>query len=287
LIPGAGSGIDPIAPARLAVKEGVTEVSIAVIKANPHQPRRSFSEDEIAELAASIEANGVLQPLLVRPEGQGEYTLIAGERRLRAATRAGLQSVPVLIKATTDDRLLEVALIENIQRENLGPIETAQAFRALIRSFGLTQAEVASRVGKPRSTVANFLRLLELSEEVQDLLADGVLTMGHGRALAALTNVGMQTSLAKAAADRGWSVRELEDRVRRSMQAQPVAGGAKKEPAARDPNVAAAETELGRSLAARVKIQSGSRGKGRIEIRFADAADLDRIYGLLMRAGRS
>lgn len=283
------AGVDPLAegipvPATGPVT-GQVEIPIARIRPNPHQPRQHFDESETAELTESIRETGVLQPLLVRPESDGSYTLIAGERRLRAARNAGLTSVPAVFRDYPDQRLLELALIENLQRDDLGPMETARAFRVLVREFGLTQVEVAKRIGKPRSTVANFLRLLELSDGVQKLLDDGSLDMGHGRALGGLEDAQLQERLAVVAAARRWSVREVEDRVRRLTQ------GAREGAAAaprRDPNVVSAEKTLSRALEAGVTILVGRSGRGRIEIRFAGEDDLDRLYRLLIRtAGKA
>lgn len=287
LIPDVVAGPDPLAgaaPAPAETARGATgrplEVPIDEIRPNPHQPRTHFSEEEIDSLAESIRSAGVLQPLLVRREPGGGYTLIAGERRLRAAQRAGLENVPVIVREIPDERLLELALVENIQRDQLGPLETARAFRVLVRRFGLTQAEVASRVGKPRSTVANYLRLLDLPEPVQRLLDEGALEMGHGRALAGLANRRDQVRLAAKAARLGWSVRALEDAVRRLQER-----GKKQPSRKRDPNVIAAEEELSRALGAPVRIHLGRSGAGRVEIRFADGDDLDRLYRLLGSLG--
>lgn len=261
------------------------EVSISSIEPNPHQPRRHFDDDELASLADSIRASGVLQPLVVRREPDGGFTLIAGERRLRAARIAGLATVPVVVRQFSDAGMLEAALVENIQRDDLGALETARAFRVLVREFGLTQAEVAERVGKPRSTVANFLRLLDLASEVQELLEDGKLEMGHGRALAGLEGADDQARLAKQAVALRWSVRQVEEQVRRVQEGGGATTRTKQEPP-RDPNVVAAETTLARALEAKVHIDTGRGGKGRIEIRFADDEDLDRLYRMLLKASR-
>ncbi len=287
LIPDVVAGPDPLAGAAPAEAEAARgapgrplEVPIGEIRPNPHQPRTHFSEEEIDSLAESIRSAGVLQPLLVRRDPDGGYTLVAGERRLRAAQRAGLERVPVIVREIPDERLLELALVENIQRDQLGPLETARAFRVLVRRFGLTQAEVASRVGKPRSTVANYLRLLDLPEPVQRLLDEGVLEMGHGRALAGLPSRRDQVRLAAKAARLGWSVRALEDAVRRLQE-----DGKRRASRKRDPNVSAAEEELSRALGAPVRIHLGRTGAGRLEIRFADGDDLDRLYRLLGSLG--
>ncbi len=284
LIPeGAGNPLqgevrDAAEPAPAGETAHPLEIPVESIRPNPHQPRRIFDEAEIDSLAASIRQSGIIQPLIVRPESDGHYTLVAGERRLRAARKVGLETVPVVLRDYADDRLLELALIENIQRDDLGPLETARAFRALVRDLALTQVEVAERVGKPRSTVANFLRLLDLPESVQSLLDAGTLDMGHGRALAALEDAALQEKLALAAASNGWSVREIEARVRRALTTDPDTPEER-----RDPNVVAAERTLARALEAGVSIQVGRNGKGRIEIRFAGDQDLERLYRALIR----
>lgn len=256
------------------------QIPVEQIRPNPHQPRREFIEDEIEALADSIRQTGILQPLLVRPEKGGSFTLIAGERRLRAAKRCGLQSIPAVIRHDPDDQLLLLALVENIQRDDLGPLETAQAFRMLVRQFGLTQTEVAERVGKPRSTVANFLRLLDLPDSVQQCLAAGQLDMGHGRALAGLDDPELIEQIGLAAAKGGWSVRKVEDQVKRAI----VAGDHRQlEDDRRDPNVIAAEQTLSRALEAVVGIQTGRSGRGKIEISFSSEEDLDRLYRTLLR----
>ncbi len=258
------------------------EVPLDEIQPNPQQPRQNFNPDEIDSLSASIRASGILQPLLVRREKDGTYTLIAGERRLRAARLAGLESVPAFIRDIADERLLEFALVENLQRDDLGPVETALAFRALIRRFRLTQAEVASRVGKPRSSVANFLRLLDLPESVQRLLENGKLDMGHGRALAGLEDPADQEKLAARAVLGDWSVRRIEKQVRKLLGKDDELGSPATT-ARPDPNVVAAEESLSRALGARITIQQKKSGGGRIEIRFAGEEDLDRLYRLLTR----
>ena len=260
------------------------EVPLGEITPNPHQPRREFDEREIESLADSIRSSGVLQPLLVRREPDGGFTLIAGERRLRASKLAGLETVPVVVKAMPDSRMLEAALIENIQRDDLNPIDTARAFRTLVRELGLTQAEVAARVGKPRSTVANFLRLLDLPIQVQNLLEKGELDMGHGRALAGLDRAADQAALAEAAARERWSVRQVEEKVRRKQEGATGTSSRVDTSKAEDPNVAAAEGTLSQALEARVRIHAGRSGKGRIEIRFSSDEELERLYRVLLRS---
>ena len=284
---GLGSLIPDAPPPGVALGDAAAgpgtplEVPVGQIQPNPHQPRRHFDEEEIASLAASIRASGILQPLIVRREPDGGYTLVAGERRLRAAAEAGLEKVPVIVRALSDERLLEVALVENIQRDDLGPIETARAFRVLVREFGLTQSEIADRVGKPRSTVANFLRLLDLPPEIQQMLERGELEMGHGRALAGLEREDDQLRLARQARAMRWTVRQVEEQARRIAAGEPTRRRGARGATSRDPNVAAAEDRLSRALGARVQIRQTRSGRGTIEIRFADAEELDRLYTLL------
>ncbi len=286
---GLGSLIPDAPPPGVALGEAAAgtgtplEVPVGQIQPNPHQPRRHFDEEEIASLAASIRASGILQPLIVRREPDGGYTLVAGERRLRAARQAGLEKVPVIVRALSDERLLEVALIENIQRDDLGPLETARAFRVLVREFGLTQVEIAERVGKPRSTVANFLRLLDLPPEIQQMLEAGELEMGHGRALAGLDREDDQIRLARQARALRWTVRQVEEQVRRVTAGEPTRRRKREaDGEGRDPNVAAAEEQLARALGARVQIRQTRSGRGTIEIRFAGDDDLERLYRKLL-----
>jgi ParB family chromosome partitioning protein len=288
LIPDAPNQ-DPLASPDVQLTEpgASAEVPLDRLRANPHQPRSDFDGEEIQFLAASIRSSGVLQPLLVRPEEDGTFTVIAGERRMRAAKDAGLETVPVICRDLPDSRLLELALVENLQRDDLGPIETASAFRALIRDHGLTQAEVASRVGKPRSTVANFLRLLDLPDDVRSWLATGELSMGHGRALASLDDAGAQLELGREAVRKGLSVREVEQRVHDRLEPNRGETAERRSKAPKDPNVAAAETSLGRALGARVAIKQARAGGGRVEIRFKDDDDLDRLFRLLLRSQRT
>ena len=248
------------------------------IHSNRFQPRKRFPEEELTELAASIRSTGILQPVIVRREGDG-YGLVAGERRWRAAQKAGLLKVPALVREIPDDRLLETALIENIQRQDLNPIEEATAYSTLIEKLGLTQAEVAERVGRDRSSIANFLRLLTLSPKVQAMLEQGSLTMGHARALAALPGHKAQEIGAELMFKRGLSVREAEAWVSRHTEEPP--GPA--EPRRPDPNVAAAEQTLQRRLGTRVRVLSGRGEKGRIVIEYYSAAELDRLYQRLIK----
>jgi len=251
----------------------VIEVDIDRVRPNPRQPREHFREEALETMAASLRERGMLQPLVVRRHDDG-YQIIAGERRWRAAQRAGWHRVPVLVREATTVEALELALIENVQREDLNPLEEARAYEYLAAEAGLTQEQIAERVGRERSTVANYIRLLALPERVQELLVDGKLSMGHARALLGLKGAGAQARLAESIAAKGLSVRQAEARVRQARS-----GGAANT-AAEDPDTVAAEKRLGRALGAPVKIRG--KEKGRIEIRFASLEDLDRLYEQLL-----
>jgi ParB family chromosome partitioning protein len=259
------------------------EVELESIVPGPMQPRMHFDEAGLQSLAESIRSHGVVQPLLVRRRGDG-YELIAGERRWRAARLAGLSRVPVVVKEVPDDQLLEIALIENIQRENLNPIEEAQAYKKLIENVGLTQEALAARVGRDRSYITNYLRLLRLPDDLQQLVKEGRLTTGHARTLLALSHADLQRRIARQIIDGGLSVRATEQVVQRLTAEKPP-----KTPsmtAVVDPNIRAAETRLRRALGTQVKIQVAGDGRGKVEISFFSSQDLDRIYNLLMNESR-
>ena len=254
-----------------------TEVELDSIVPGAMQPRTHFDETSLEGLAESIRSHGIVQPLIVRRRGDG-YELIAGERRWRAAKLAGLAKVPVVVKEVPDDSLLEIALIENIQREDLNPIEEAQAYKKLIETVGLTQEALASRVGRDRSYITNYLRLLRLPDDLQQLVITGRLSTGHARTLLALDHVELQRRMAGRIIKDGLSVRATELLVQRSSEEKP----AKKSAALQvDPNISAARDKLRRVLGTQVKITQGADGKGKIEISFSDTPDLIRIYNLL------
>jgi ParB family chromosome partitioning protein len=255
-----------------------SEVEIDSIVPGPMQPRTHFDEASLESLADSIRTHGIVQPLLVRRR-DGGYELIAGERRWRAAKLAGIARVPVVVKEVPDDNLLEIALIENIQRENLNPIEEAQAYKKLIETVGLTQESLASRVGRDRSYITNYLRLLRLPDDVQALVKEGRLSTGHARTLLAVDQVDLQRRLARQILDGGLSVRATEQLVQKATEERPARRSA---PQAVDPNIKAAETKLRRALGTQVKILQAADGRGRVEISFFNTQDLDRIYNLLM-----
>ncbi|HEY6552782.1 MAG TPA: ParB/RepB/Spo0J family partition protein [Vicinamibacteria bacterium] len=276
-----GKGLSALLPEPeepLRTTESTTEAAVGQLQPNPFQPRTLMDPGRLEELSASIRESGIVQPILVRRMGAG-YQIIAGERRWRAAQQAGLATVPVTVREVADDRLLEFALIENIQREELGPLEEAQAFQRLQQDLGLTQEEVARKVGRDRSTVANSLRLLRLPQEARELLASGRLEAGHARALLAVDNAADLIGLAREAARKGLSVREVERRVA-SMRAP-----ATRKESRKDANTRAAEERLRSALGARVEISRRGRG-GALRISFAGEADLNRLFELLLRVGR-
>lgn len=260
-----------------------SEVDLDSIVPGPMQPRTHFDEASLESLAESIRSHGVVQPLLVRRRDNG-FQLIAGERRWRAAKLAGLTRVPVVVKDVPDESLLEIALIENIQREDLNAIEEAQAYKKLIETVGLTQDALAARVGRDRSYITNYLRLLRLPEDLQQLVKEGRLSTGHARTILALSHSDQQRRLARQIIDAGLSVRATEQLVHRMLEEKP----AKNSPPPRvmDPNVRAAETKLRRALGTQVKILMSEQGRGKVEISFFNSQDLDRIYNLLVNPVR-
>jgi ParB family chromosome partitioning protein len=275
-----GRGLASLIPATTTETEvaGLVEVSVGSIEPNPHQPRNHFDDDALAELAASIRELGVLQPILVRPLGSETYQLIAGERRWRAALRAGLATIPAIVRSADDERTLAEALVENLQREDLGALEEAAAFQLLIEEFGLTHDQVATRVGKSRSAVTNTLRLLHLPASIQRLLADGRLSPGHARALLGTPDRAFQEQLARRAASEQWSVRQVEEAVRdRTTPANEPVRAPRAVSGLRPPGLLELEELLARLLDTRVRIAMGS-GRGRVTIEFADLEDLERIY---------
>lgn len=284
--PALGRGLGALIPSRPAAAPAATapspeapaapasrpqELDIDLLVPNPRQPRGHIDEQALEELAQSIRSNGVIQPIVVR-QVDGRYEIVAGERRWRAAQRAGLLRVPIALRAVDDADLLQVALIENIQRENLNAIEEAQAYRQLGDEYGLSQEAISAAVGKDRATVANYIRLLRLPAEVRSEVAAGRLSMGHARALLALADEAAQRRIAREVVSRGLSVRETEALVRR--ETAPAAASPAATP---DPNTRAAEHQLKVALGTRVRIVRKGRG-GRIEVDFASETELQRLY---------
>ncbi len=259
-----------------------SEVDLNLIVPGAMQPRTNFDEAALESLAESIRTHGIVQPLLVRRRDEG-FELIAGERRWRAAKLAGLARVPVLVKEVADENLLEIALIENIQREDLNPIEEAQAYKRLIENVGLTQEALATRVGRDRSYITNYLRLLKLPPDLQQLVIEGRLSTGHARTIVGLSHADVQRRLARQVIEDGLSVRATEILVQKASADRPARPPRISQPV--DPNIRAAETKLRRALGTQVRIvQMGSEGRGKVEISFYNSQDLDRIYDLLITA---
>lgn len=274
---GRGLGALLSSDSRVDLASEPTEVDVESIVPGPMQPRTHFDEGSLEGLADSIRTHGIVQPLLVRRQGD-RYELIAGERRWRAARLAGLSKVPVVVREVPDQDLLEIALIENIQRENLNPIEEAQAYRRLIESVGLTQEALAARVGRDRSYITNYLRLLKLPDDLQKLVVEGRLSTGHARTILGLAHVDLQRKIARQVIDGALSVRATEHLVRKAVEGSPA-----KTASTPDPNIRAAETKLRRALGTQVRIlQLRGEGPGKIEISFFSNQDLDRIYNLLL-----
>ena len=265
-----------------ADSDEIREIQIDLIQPGRQQPRTTFDQAKLEELAQSIRNTGIIQPLLVRPSG-GLFELVAGERRWRAAQLAGLARIPAIVRDIPDDNLLELALIENIQREELNPVEEANAYKRLIETLGLTQDEVGRRVGRDRTFITNYLRVLKLPTDIQTLLEQDKLTFGHARALLSVQDPVTQRRLAQKIVKHNWSVRETERRVRHlGKETDRHPGNLITERA--DPNVRAAEVKLRRALSTQVRIVQSKGGlPGRLEIEFYDLADLDRIFNLIVR----
>ncbi|MDI3299649.1 MAG: ParB/RepB/Spo0J family partition protein [Bacillota bacterium] len=309
--PALGRGLQALFPEGLERKPGeeVRLLPVAAIRANPMQPRRRIDDAKLQELVSSIREHGVLEPVIVRRVGE-RYELVAGERRWRAASEAGLKEIPAILRDVEDRQMLELALIENIQREELSPLDEARAYATLIHELGLTQEEVARRVGKSRSTIANALRLLQLPERVAEWVETGALSEGHARALLAVGDEGERERLAREAVEQGWSVREVERRararaarrggtreaVRPRVESAPGGGAGEAEAAEPEaaepeasadwtPELARMEERLQDALGSPVRIRAGRNG-GTVEIRFFGMEDLERLFEALAGAGR-
>jgi ParB family chromosome partitioning protein len=285
-----GRGLDTLIPAARSVLsaqttsapgEMIRELPVEQIDRNPYQTRIRFDETAMAELAESIKTSGVVQPILVRPQPDGRFQLIAGERRWIASQRAGKTTVPAIVKQVSNEQAMEMTIIENLQREDLNAMEQARAFERLGREFGLTQEQMAQRTGKERSSVANFLRLLRLPSEAQTLVEENKLSFGHAKALMSLDSPEAILKLANRAVALSMSVRQVEGTVHNLMHPEP-----KREKAERlvDPNVKDAERQLQRALGVRVQIDD-RKGKGRIVIEYKSLEDFDRVVEVLGKEG--
>ncbi len=278
---GLGKGLDALIPNRDTnqVEVGSTYLAVDQITANPRQPRTNIEDQSLEELAASIREHGILQPLIVTVDSiTGQYSLIAGERRLRAARLAGLQQVPVIIRQVTDQERLELALIENVQRSDLTPLETAEAYFQLSEEFGMAHDEIALRVGKSRVSVTNTLRLLKLAEPVRTALAEGKITEGHARALLGLTNASAQAAAVEIVISRDLTVRQTEEYVRKLSGVRPPALAPRLVP----PEVTALEEQLRNSLGTRVTLRKGKNG-GSLTIHFFSDEEMDSLISQILK----
>ena len=287
---GLGRGLDSLLPGRssaataavpVPAPAGTEEIAVELIDPNPYQTRRRVNEDALNELADSIRASGVVQPVVLRPGANGRFQLIAGERRWMASKRAGKTTIPAVVRQVSNEQAMEITIIENLQREDLNPMEQARAFERLSREFGLNQEQIAERTGKSRAAIANFVRLLKLPLLVQEALEDGRLSFGHGKVLAGLA--GFPEHLEKAAQeaiDRGLSVRETEELVGRLLNPESPQSKPEKPAKALDPNVRDAQRSLEQALGVKVEIRD-RKGKGKIILKYASLEDFDRIVEAL------
>ena len=275
-----GRGLDALIPS-LSVNDDdkVIEISLSQLRPNPYQPRKTFDEDSIKELAESIKQHGIIQPIIVRTVLKG-YEIIAGERRFRASQYCGNATIPAVVRSFSDQQVMEIALIENLQREDLNAIEVAIAYQALMDKFKLTQEELSLKVGKSRSHIANFVRLLSLPAEIKDNVSRGTISMGHARALAGIKNEDAQKDLAELTVAQEWSVRELEEAIQRLDVKQPEAGGTKQKQKKRDPYIDHLEESLRERFKTTVKIKQ-QKDKGKIELQYYSKQDLERLLELL------
>jgi len=268
----------PPSPPLPTREEDPLHIPIDSIDPNPLQPRRNFHAERLEELAQSIRSNGIIQPLVVRRAGE-RFQLVAGERRWRAAKLAGVPQIPVVVREIPDNRLLEITLIENIQREDLNPIETAVAFERMMRELTLNPEQVGRRTGKDRTTIVNSVRLLQLPSDLQQLVAERRLSAGHARCLLSLPTAELQREVAERAVAQGWSVRQMERTTQKMVEGRKPKHVDEVD---LDPNVKAAIQELERVLGTKVKIVEKAKEKGRIEIEYYSAEDLDRIYTVIV-----
>lgn len=277
---GRGLGaLIPVDPETETAKD-VTTVPLRLIDPNPYQPRREFEQETLLELAESIRLHGVLQPVIVRPKGK-RYQLLAGERRCRAAQLAGLEDIPALVKELSDREMMELSIVENLQREDLNPLDEARGYEQLMKQLGLTQEEVAQRVGRSRPHVANTLRLLQLPQALQELVSRETISAGHGRALLAVADPALQLSLAEMVIEQGLNVRQTEELVKRHLagQAASVSRETKKK---RPAEIEDLERRLASTLGTQVRLLPG-RKRGKIEIIYYDNEELERLLELLLQ----
>ncbi|HET9838533.1 MAG TPA: ParB/RepB/Spo0J family partition protein [Candidatus Angelobacter sp.] len=287
---GLGRGLDSLLPGRPAAAPiampapapaGSQEVSVDLIDPNPYQTRRQINETALAELTESVRATGVVQPVVLRPSNNGRYQLVAGERRWLASKRAGKLTVPAVVRQISNEQAMEITIIENLQREDLNPMEQARAFERLSREFGLTQEQIAGRTGKDRASIANFIRLLKLPDGLQDALETGVISFGHGKVLLGLIGFPEQLDrVAREVIEKQLSVRQTEELAGRLLNPEVPAEKSEKPEAPVDPNVREAQRTLERSLGVKVEIQD-RKGKGKIILKYGSLEDFDRILEAL------
>ena len=278
---GLGRGLRALIPDMETVTgHEVRELPIDGILPNPFQPRKRFDESKLEELAESIRQHGIVQPLVVRQKGDS-YELVVGQRRLQAARIIGLEKVPVIVKAFEDIEMVQVALIENLQREELNVIEEAEAYRRLVEEFGMTQEELAKVLGRSRPTITNTLRLLNLSPEVQAIVSRGTISMGHARALLAVDDLRLQEKVCKHVVEKQLSVRETEEIVRRVVATGRLHKAKPRTDQAKDPHIVSIEERLRRAFGTQVRVRPGKK-KGRIEIEYYNDEDLERILSLVL-----
>ncbi|MEP1094302.1 MAG: ParB/RepB/Spo0J family partition protein [Cyclobacteriaceae bacterium] len=259
------------------IQNSISEILVNKIEANPWQPRTDFDEDALEELANSIKVQGIIQPITVRELSKNEYQLISGERRLQASKRAGLKSIPAYVRTADDQQMLEMALIENIQRENLNAMEVALSYQRLLSECDLKQEELGDRVGKNRTTVNNYLRLLKLPPAIQASLRDGQISMGHARALISIENVDLQLDIFKKVIKQDLSVRKVEELVRGSAKSE----APETSPTPVDPEIRTLQTKLSSHFGTKISVKSNDKSKGEIKIPFNSTEDLNRILELL------
>ncbi|MHB9144012.1 MAG: ParB/RepB/Spo0J family partition protein [Symbiobacteriia bacterium] len=280
---GLGKGLQALLPeaeAESGREEGVREIEVALVKPNPFQPRKAFDGEKLEELAESIREHGVVQPIVVRVKGEG-YEIVAGERRWRASRLAGLKAIPAVIREFSETEVMEIALIENLQREDLNPLEEAEAYDRLIREFGMTQEDLARRLSKSRPQISNTLRLLQLGDGLRQRVATGAISVGHAKVLLSVTDARERDKLGAAIAERGLSVREAEALLRKEAKSgnKPSARGGRKP--GRDPGLVSVEEQLGERFGTIVRVVGGE-GKGRIELSYYGNEDLQRLVDELL-----